>query len=318
MKIGNNGITLVALIITIIVLLILVTVTISLVINNGILDHAQHGVNKYSEEEELEQIKLAVASAKLAGNGFLDNENLNNELHERIGENENAEKIGSNYYYNGFVISEDGNVEKYDKLLPKEYQQVEYLESSGTQYIDTLVQIKSTLKVILDASIKSIISGVGNAIFGVNNSDGGSFAYQINGNTKMLRCDFNTVKDSYSSYKVTEDTRHLWKKDKNVNYVDNTIIYTNTNSEFQTQYSIYLFGKYSTNNFGLSKLKAYNCEIYDSDILVRNFIPCYSTRSVTDVDGIECPAGTVGMYDTVNGQFYTNKGTGEFIAGPEV
>ena len=60
----NKGVTLVALIITIIILLILATVSISLVINNNILDKAQHGVDKYSEEEELEQIKLAFWQAK--------------------------------------------------------------------------------------------------------------------------------------------------------------------------------------------------------------------------------------------------------------
>lgn len=186
-------------------------------------------------------------------------------------------------------------------LKNKEYTELEYIESTGTQYIDTLVLSKSTLKVILDASIKSIIRGKGNAIFGVNNVDGGSFAYQINGNTKMLRCDFNKTNESFSSYKVTENTRHLWKKDKNVNYVDNTIIYTNASSEFQTQLSMYLFGKNTTSDFCLSKLKVFNCEIYDSDILVRNFIP------VLDKDGVPC------LYDKVEDKFYYNEGSGEFL-----
>ena len=130
-------VSLVALVITIIVLLILSTVSISLVINNGVLDKAQHGVDKYSEEEELEQIKLAVASAMLKGNGFLDTENLNSELHERIDENENAERNGTNWNYKGYLIDENGNVEKKDKLLPAEYQQVAFIQANGAQYIDT-------------------------------------------------------------------------------------------------------------------------------------------------------------------------------------
>lgn len=189
--------------------------------------------------------------------------------------------------------------DKVYEYLPVGYKECKYLESTGTQYIDTGVLSKSTLKVILDASVVSIIGGKGNAIFGVNNVDGGSFAYQINGNTKMLRCDFNKTA-SQSSYKVTENTRHLWKKDKNVNYVDNTIIYTNASSEFQTQLSMYLFGKNATSDFGLSKLKVFNCEIYDSDILVRNFIP------VLDKDGVPC------LYDKVEDKFYYNRGSGTF------
>ena len=55
----QNGITLVALIITIIVLLILAMVSINLVMNGGIIDKSKSAVDKYSQEEVQEQIKLA-------------------------------------------------------------------------------------------------------------------------------------------------------------------------------------------------------------------------------------------------------------------
>ena len=55
----EKGITLVALIITIIVLLILAMVSINLVMNGGIIDKSKNAVDKYSEEEVAEQIKLA-------------------------------------------------------------------------------------------------------------------------------------------------------------------------------------------------------------------------------------------------------------------
>ena len=61
-----------ALIITIIVLLILTTASISLIINSGISNKARYGIDKYSEKEELEQIKLAITSAQLKENGFLE------------------------------------------------------------------------------------------------------------------------------------------------------------------------------------------------------------------------------------------------------
>ena len=56
---SKNGITLVALIITIIVLLILAMVSIALVMNSGIITKSKTAVDKYSEEEIQEQIKLA-------------------------------------------------------------------------------------------------------------------------------------------------------------------------------------------------------------------------------------------------------------------
>ena len=62
---SQKGITLVALIITIIVLLILAIVSIRLVMNGGIIDKSKNAVDKYSEEELQEQIKLAYSDWQL-------------------------------------------------------------------------------------------------------------------------------------------------------------------------------------------------------------------------------------------------------------
>ena len=101
-KIQNtkSGITLLALIVTVIILLILATVSISLVINNGILNKAKSAVDKYSKEEELEQIKLAFISAQLKGNGFLTTENLNSELQAHFNNTKTVERKESSEYYN--------------------------------------------------------------------------------------------------------------------------------------------------------------------------------------------------------------------------
>lgn len=81
-----------------------------------------------------------------------------------------------------------------------------------------------------------------------------------------------------------------------------------------------LFSNWNGNNWttSASSFNMKYCKIIKGDVLIRNFIPCYSTTTVTDVNGKECPKGTVGMYDTVEGKFYTNQGTGKFIAGSDV
>ena len=62
--------------------------------------------------------------------------------------------------------------------------------------------------------------------------------------------------------------------------------------------------------------KIYNAKFWDSQSTIRNFIPCQSKSAVTNIDNIQCPSGTIGMYDTVEGKFYTNQGKGnDFIAG---
>ena len=56
-----------------------------------------------------------------------------------------------------------------------------------------------------------------------------------------------------------------------------------------------------------SKMKLYSCKIYDNDVLVRSFVPCY--RKLDYV---------AGLYDLVNGFFYENRGGGAFSFDNEV
>ena len=325
----EKGITLVALVITIIVLLILATVSINLIINNGILDKAKLAVDKYSEGEELEQIKLAVASARLKGNGFLDTDNLNSELHERIDENENAEKIGNDYYYNGFVISEDGNVEKYDKLLPKEYQQVEYIENTSVQFIDTLFRGNQDTKIVCEAVITdSFKSGYYQGLFGATDVDGSK---ELNRNTVHMHRYTSSeliVMAVYGSkvvckgFKGDITKKHIYELDKNIFKVDNNKIYTYDYTSFENTKNINIFRDNNNINSSQEKrcclMKLYSFLIYDDDKLVRNFIPCYSTTTVTDVEGIVRAKDRIGLYDIVNNKFYTNKESGTFKKGNDV
>ena len=62
----QNGITLVALIITIIVLLILAMVSISLVMNGGIIDRANNAVHNYQASEADEQRQIQDANQWMA------------------------------------------------------------------------------------------------------------------------------------------------------------------------------------------------------------------------------------------------------------
>ena len=57
-----------------------------------------------------------------------------------------------------------------------------------------------------------------------------------------------------------------------------------------------------------------SCIFYNDEKCLKNFIPCYSTITVTDVDGIERSKDTVGLYDTVEGKFYVNESNGYIMA----
>lgn len=72
-------------------------------------------------------------------------------------------------------------------------------------------------------------------------------------------------------------------------------------------YSIAIFGNNISNKISqLTSMRLYSFELYDNGQIKRNFIPCKNS------------SGTIGLYDTINNKFFTNKGTGTFKAGPEV
>ena len=324
----NKGITLVALIITIIVLLILATVSISLVINNGVLDKAQHGVDKYSEEEEFERVKLAVASAMLKGNGFLDTENLNAELQDRF--QKGAEQIGNSKRWSlkldkNYTIYENGNVEENKSLLPAEYQQVEYIESTGTQYIDTKFKPTTDTKVKCVLASEKMGTTHNIAYYGARTS------YQANTNfgflnykeRNKLRFDRGNFSSSGYSDLVEAGTFYEIVQNKNENYVDGLKVSESNGDFVNVNYNIFIFGINENGNYlcwDQDKISFKIFQIYNNGERVRDFIPCYSTTTVTNVKGVQVPENTKGLYDLVEGKFYTNKNTSgnDFIAGPNV
>ena len=311
MKKNNKGITLVALIITIIVLLILATVSISLVINNGVLDKAQHGVDKYSEEEELEQIKLAVASAMLKGNGFLDTDNLNSELHERIDENENAEKNGTNWNYKGYLIDENGNVEKKDKLLPADYQQVEYLE--GTDGIN-----RPKINVINEKGINSKrIYVEAQVVFIPNNYAEKSNRSIIFSTGKYGKCMTSFYRQGYEYVAIYSGSAVQFPMKRYNDTIENKI--ASITSNYAKVGDIEISINYTNNSesiydsftiaSGIGKFGYVNIyEIVEEDkrIIRHSLIPC------VDKNNTPC------MYDTLANKAYYNEGSGDYIAGPKI
>jgi len=105
--------------------------------------------------------------------------------------------------------------------------------------------------------------------------------------------------------KIDSNTAELEKNIENVNY------------------NYYLFAKNKCGTAdGKSKFKMNYCKISNDDSLIHYFIPCYSITAITNADGNPVPADTKGLYDLVEGKFYTNANTAvdavDFIAGPEV
>ena len=197
-------------------------------------------------------------------------------------------------------------------ILPSTYQQVEYIESSGTQYIDTGVPAKVTndagLVVRLDMEFVTVPSN--GVIFGVRNTTG---------NTR-ISCGYYSGKWSlgYGNYytggtAATAGTKYLVYMMYTIGsqrvIVSGTDMVTRTDST-ERDYSgktFYIFrcNAASSSNANPTSMRLYYCHIIQNGRL-RQFYPCYRRSD-----------HAVGLYDMENGVFYGNAGTGAFTAGPD-
>lgn len=187
--------------------------------------------------------------------------------------------------------------------IPAEYQQVEWLESMGTQYIDTGQPAFVGIKI--DADIM-FYSQIGYA-FGVGGS-GDGIAVALSNNTSLY-----SDKYIFSRYTPFENIK-IKVLFENGNQSISGYLIGNTSIEFVSwSGTIYLFALHVQWKSGAGVDFPFYGRIYkfiistERDIKIRELIPCY--RKVDLV---------AGMYDRVNGVFYTNAGTGSFIVGPDV
>ena len=188
--------------------------------------------------------------------------------------------------------------------LPSGYTELEYIESSGKQWINTGFNPKSTTRVKVSA--KFLGGATTSALFGARGTASGtdpkSFTFLVV--SQKPRSDYfgssKTGAQTVSTSRVEID----WNK--NVCLIDSDTI-THTATSAVSDRALYLFAVKTADSASLpATMQLYSCAIYDNGTLIRDFVPCKNA------------SGAVGLYDTVEGQFYANAGTGSFTAGPEV
>ena len=190
--------------------------------------------------------------------------------------------------------------------LPDGYTQLEYIQSSGTQYIDTGYKPNSSTK--LTATLQFVSSSSGNKFcFGARTSNSvGRFSlgYSFGSSGSWFFGYNTTVPNVTSAVSPTGKTSVII--DKNVCTVGGYSA-TASQSTFSCAQNLVLFADNEGGTIGQNgSIKLYDCSIYDNGVLIRNFIPARNS------------SGTLGLYDTVNGAFYTNAGSGTFTAGADI
>ena len=222
-----------------------------------------------------------------------------------------------------------------NSLVPSQYQLVEYIQSSGTQYINTgyywqheNIEIFYDGTVITNSSAQSLFgneeytasSGTNRNFSGIPHGSNGSYAIYLGSgtvgnvsvtlgtrftlgiktttskNVSVYKNDEKIIDRTYSGTVMTKNGAYLSSTTSNT--VGNVFIFANHNSSR---------GSSNGGTQIISAMRLYSFKMYDNGVLVRNFVPCYR---VSD--------NVAGLYDTVGNTFYTNAGSGTFTVGGNI
>lgn len=195
--------------------------------------------------------------------------------------------------------------------LPDEYQQVEYIQMTGTQWIDTRYRadgytgIDSTFQFTSTTPTQQVLFGSGTSgslvyTFYINGGGGWSYSYNnSSGNWVAILSSADTNKHNI----VFNKTKGKMTFDSRPFDLSGT---TNTTTTADT---IYIGSYKNASSLGAqnARVKIYKFDVYWSGTLAQRFIPCYRKSD-----------GVIGMYETVEKRFYTNSGTGTFGKGSNV
>lgn len=180
-----------------------------------------------------------------------------------------------------------------------DYDVVEYITSSGTQYIDSGVKITANTKI----EYTSQLTATSGAQFGyLTASDNSRFFVSTNfvGGQSILTLFYNgetinstTLYNTKVTYEISSDTFKI----------NNETIGTYTQDTFEDLNMFIFAGNKSGTVSGFAKMKLFSFKIWEGNTLVRDFEP------VLLLGAYAC------LHDKVENKFYANKGTGVFEAG---
>ena len=187
----------------------------------------------------------------------------------------------------------------YSIRLPLGYTQLEYIESTGTQYIDTGIVYARFVHDIQFTNQASTIS-----LMGKNANQGMYWGQRRFGGTGY---------EGPGGYiNVDPTARHIveygaFAEQRTYLKADGTTITGNNIANTLTYFLLGIRAASGSSTGYYCEAKLYDVKAYDvNDALIAHFIPAKDSNNI------------VGLYDTVSGQFFTNSGTGDFTPGPAV
>lgn len=208
----------------------------------------------------------------------------------------------------------------YPNRLPSAYMEVDYIENSGAQYIDTGVTPSKNLKT--DITWTDTSASGSNYVLGSRVGSGTTILYSISGAvaTLSINTTFNGAAKNILTPRVLNEKYNLILdiEENNNQYRTHATLKDLTDGSEHEEY-----GSYANDLSGTLPnimvfamrtgqvhrgMRLHSLKMWESNVLIRDFVPCYR---ISD----EKP----GLYDLVNGVFYTNESGSaqDFTYGPD-
>ena len=191
--------------------------------------------------------------------------------------------------------------------LPSGYRRLEYIQSSGTRYINTGFRPNQDTRLVIVAapmSIDDAAQGVGFIPYGAGASYN-SNAFECYTTSHKLEFNYDgqydfigtatigtvvTIDHNKNNVSIKQDSQVVASKIFNYNL-------------FSAPYDLTLFG-INRGSVSCGLLRLYSCQIYNNGTLVRDFVPCINSSNVA------------GLYDLIGNKFYPSASSTALIAGP--
>lgn len=178
-----------------------------------------------------------------------------------------------------------------------QYTECEYIQSSGTQYIDTGISGGTIAEYEIDMSTLNTLAHAWEQYFAGDRSTTNLIGKLYNNNNYLMYQGFPTNTD-VQLVAMANLKRQIKVTVADGIKVDTTPIMSYSGAPWGTS-TFWVFNSHNESNLGAS-MRLYKLVMYTDGVKVRDFIP------VLDENDVAC------LYDKVSKQFFYNQGTGTF------
>ena len=178
--------------------------------------------------------------------------------------------------------------------LPSGYTPTEFVQTNGSQYLDTGIVPTTNTRVVMDAQLTSLPSSLSSAtFFGVETTSNiNAFSFFFSGSNSLFTAEVFSADLNRQRFNIDGKARVV--VDFNKDYIevngDRRSVVQGSLSTSQTLTLFCLNGLLNIKAY-YATCKFYGCKIYDGTTLVRDYVPAKNAN------------GTNGIYDKVNKTF---------------